>query len=95
MNEPNVELAAEGLSCLCLHDLGVLGALSLPRFTEARPSVGIVGGLSELDGVRSTAGGFGPQSSNMMSSSSALYSGGNGGAPFTPADCTMSSCRTK
>ena len=96
-NDPKVELAADGLSCRCLLDLGVLGALSLPRLTEVRPSIGIVGGRSEPDGVRSTPEGFFATSSNMMFSSSVAngYSVGKGGAPLAPAECRMSPCGTK
>ena len=94
-NDPKVELAADGLSCRCLHDLGVLGALSLPRLTEARPSVGIVGGRSEPDGVRSTPEGSLVAFPNTMSSSSVAYSVGKGGASPAPAECRMSPCGTK
>ena len=95
-NDPKVELAADGLPCRCLFDLGVLGALSLPRFTEVRPSIGIVGGRSEPDGVRSTPIGFFASSSEMRFSNSVVngYGCGKSGAPPAPAECGLSPCGT-
>ena len=88
-NEPKVELTAEGLSWRCLLDRGVLGALSLPRFIEVRPSIGIIGGLSDPDFVCSIST-FDTASSKMMSSNSGANFECSGGAVSGSKECCTS-----